>query len=246
MTVVASKALSHVRDSFSTSLQRSQPVTNDIPMQQQQQGQHREQHLPTLTAQEKETNMIMLESKQADGYLLAGQFNEGQRRYSKGQTIHADSLPKVPLRNPHCWELRRSLKKLNMRRGAFIYLFPYHVSCIIFDHLSHYELTTCLDVCELWSHFILQWPGFWDTHRHKHVFIDRTVASSFLDDKNDHFRIPSYVDNRILGPMLKFVVATSSWRYKHLEFEHMSLKKEHIDLVLEAVQSPNSIGGVLN
>lgn len=27
----------------------------------------------------------------------------------------------------------------------------------------------------------------------------------------------------------------------HIEFEHMSLKKEHIDLVLEAVQSPNSI-----
>ncbi|CDH58014.1 predicted protein [Lichtheimia corymbifera JMRC:FSU:9682] len=206
MTIVASKALSFVN---STSLQQSQPTTNDIRKQQQ--------HLrTTLTAQEKEKNMTMLEPNQVEEYLLAGQWYEAQKRYSKARTIYADSLAKIPFNDPHHCELRRSLKNVNMRLGAFIYLFPYHVLCIIFDHLSRYSLITCLDVCESWNHFILQWPGFWDTHRHEHYYIDRTMANSFLDDKNDHLYIRSPVSNTLLGPMLKFVVATRSWRYKHL------------------------------
>ncbi|KAI7877637.1 hypothetical protein K492DRAFT_239015 [Lichtheimia hyalospora FSU 10163] len=237
---------SQVFSSFKTSFAISRRLPSNGKANQQQQQQ--QQQLPSTSLQApKESNddktelvamnMILLEPKEPDGYLLAGKLYEKQGRRSAARVIYADSLTQVPLTDPHYPKLQLALKKLDLQRASFVSLFSYDVSCIIFSELKRDDLIQCTGVCQAWSHFMLQWPRFWDL---LDGVIDRATIDSILDGKNDQFHIRGEMDDMLLTSMIQFLVASGARNIKDIELDDMSPKKEHIYSIVNAVKSCTS------
>lgn len=158
-------------------------------------------------------SMIELKPNDVDGYLLAGQFYEKRNRLSAARAIYANSLSKVPLTDPRYHELDLALKNLDTRRSSFVSLFPYDISETIFRYLTRDDLIECAGVCQVWNHFILQWPKFWEL---LDGVIERTAFDSLLGDKGDRFYMLGEANNALLSPMLGYLVATGASNIKSI------------------------------
>lgn len=219
--MVTSQVFSSFKAPFTTSsrLPRLLPNNNGKAAKQQQQQQPEAPlHQTSKEGNNDRTemvalNMILLEPKEPDGYLLAGQLYEKQGRLSAARVMYADSLIHVPTTNPRYEELRLGLKKLNMQLGSFVSLFAYDVVCIIFDQLAPDDLIQCTGVCQAWGNFMLQWPEFWDS---LDGVIDRATVDSLLGGKDDRFHMRGTTNDVLFTSMLKFLVASGARNIKEM------------------------------
>lgn len=165
-------------------------------------------------------NMIILEPREPDGYLLAGKLYEKQHRYTAARAIYAHSRYRVPYTHKRYDELHLGLKRIDMKRASFVHLLPYDVIGIIFSHLTSDELLQCANVSLSWNFFILQWLEFWGRLIDEGYNMNPTMAFSFLDvAKNEEERRrlciqskenkttnkPMRMSNALLSSMLMFV-----------------------------------------
>ena len=177
MTIPSPKILSSIKASLPTTLRSSRAPPKEPTTTPSR-----------LTADDRTLkvahNMIQQEPEQVDGYLLAGKLYEKQHRYSAARTTYADAMAHVSPTHEHYDELQRALKRLDMQRGSFIHIFPYYVSCMIFNHLGTDDLIQCIDVSLWWNDFILQQPQFWNQLADS---LDPATAHSY--GKDDRLRI---------------------------------------------------------
>lgn len=164
-------------------------------------------------------NMIILEPKEPDGYLLAGKLYEKQQRYTAARAIYAHSRQRVPHTHKRYDELRLGLKRIDMIRASFIHLLPYDVIDIIFSQLTGDDLLQCANVSLSWNSFILKWPEFWDRLIGGGYNMDPAMTHSFLDvgkkeaeerlciqpTENKMTSRPMMMNNALLSSMLMFV-----------------------------------------
>lgn len=217
--MVTSQVFSSFKAPFTSSSRLPQPSSNGKTTKQQQQQQPEAPlHQTSKESNNDKTemvalNMILLEPKEADGYLLAGQLYEKQGRISAARVMYADSLTQVPTTNPRYGELHFALKKLDLKLGSFVSLFGYDVSCIIFSKLSADDLIQCTGVCQAWGHFMLQWPEFWDS---LDGVIDRATIDSLLGGKKDRFYMQGTTNDVLFNSMLKFLVASGARNIKEM------------------------------
>lgn len=211
--MLTSQIFSSIKASFVTSLLSSnidkanqQEQSASTPLQTSKESND---DMTEMTA----LNIIELEPKKADGYLLAGQLYEKQGRLSAARAMYADSLTHVPSTNPQYDELCLALKKLDMRFGSFIFIFPYDILCIIFSHLALNDLIQITGVCRSWSDFMLQWHEFWYL---LNGVIDRATVDSLLSGKDDRFHMHGDVKDILCSFMLKFLVASNARNVKDI------------------------------
>lgn len=168
-------------------------------------------------------NMIILQPKEPDGYLLAGKLYEKQQRYTAARAIYAHSRYLIPPTHARYDELQLRLKRIDMKRASFVQLLPYDVTRIIFNQLTSDELLECSNVTLSWNFFVLQWPEFWDRLIDGGYNMNPAMALSFLDvgEKEEERRrlciqsmentvtprAPMRMSNTLVSSMLKFVTA---------------------------------------
>ena len=225
-----SRFFSSIKDNFTTlrQLPRLSPFNNGSTIQQQKQHE-----LPSASLQaSKENNddeaemvalnMILVKPNEADGYLLAGRLYEKQGRLSAARVMYADSLTHVSYTNPRYSELQHAHKKFDLRCRSFISVFSYDLLCIIFSYLARDDLIQCIGVCQAWSHFMLQWPVFWNS---LDDVIDRATIDSLLNGKDDHFRMQGNMENEALfNCMLQFLVASGARNIKDIRMSLLSFQ----------------------